>query len=122
MVRDYDPNTEFVFVTVDADDRGDPMVLQTGENGVTPRHTHAQYMESQSMSRRKPGCVLRLDHVVDGMEPGWFVYLEREDVNFRVCRAGEDEDGNICRTSEERELHVDFSEGLRVLDVQMAPL
>ena len=78
MVRDYVPNVEFVFVTVDA------------------------------ASTATPSCSGRA-------RTGWFVYLEKEGVTFRVCRAGEDENGNICRTLEEHELHVDFGEAFRVL-------
>jgi len=122
MVNDYDPNVEFVFVTVDADNRGDPLVLRTGENGVTPRDAQARYREAQSMSHWKPGCVLRLDDVLDDVEPGWFVYLWREGVTFCVCRAGENEDGNVCVTEEEHELHADFGEVFRNLRIQVEVL
>ena len=53
-----------------------------------------------------------------GVEPGWFVYLRSEGMTFRVCRAGEDENGNICRTSEEHELHVEFGIGFRAVGIQ----
>ena len=68
MVSDYDPNIELVFVTLDNDNRGDPMVLQTAESGVTPRDAYERYRESQSIERWEVGCVLRLEEVVDGIE------------------------------------------------------
>lgn len=118
MVSGYDPIIEFVFVTLDNDNRGDPMVLQTAEGGVTPRDAYERDRALRFIDQWKAGCIVRLEEVVNGIEPGWFVFLGRDDATFRVCRAGEDEDGNICRSEEERDIHVDFSECFRFLDFQ----
>ena len=68
MVSEYDPNMEFVFVTLGNDNRGDPMVLQTAENGVTPWDAYEHDRESQSIEQWKAGCILRLEDVVDGID------------------------------------------------------
>ena len=67
----------------------------------------------------KRGCVLRLEDGVDGIESGWFVFLGRDGASFRVCRGGEDEDGSICRSDDEHDLHIDFAECFRSLDLQV---
>ena len=52
------------------------------------------------LSQLRPGQVLRLDEPVDEIREGWFVYLGRDTGNFRVCRLGEDEEGELCETDE----------------------
>ena len=44
------------------------------------------------------GTVVRLSELVDGVEPGYFILLDRDDKIITLCMVGEDENGDICTT------------------------
>jgi len=62
----------------------------------------------------KPGDVVRLTQLANGIEPGMFVILDVDNERIRLCVLGEDPaSGDMCRTDETVELPLRFARLLK---------
>ena len=58
----------------------------------------------------KPGTVYNLTRGIEGISPGTYILVEDpiDSAEVIMCLAGEDENGDICTTEHEVEIHRDF--------------
>jgi len=61
-----------------------------------------------------------LTELVEGHEPGYYIYLGRDEVSFKMCLAGEDlKTGDICQTDEELTLPIRHAHYLKPTGINL---
>jgi hypothetical protein len=63
------------------------------------------------------GQILRLFEIVQGIRPGFYVFLEEGLVTAKLCVVGEDEDGDLCMTDQIMKVHIEFLELFRPVGI-----
>jgi len=71
----------------------------------------------RTYSKFQPGSLLKLNAPIDGIEPGYFVFIGESGNEFVIARAGEDEDGDIVASDEQHTVHVDYAEEFEATEI-----
>ena len=60
------------------------------------------------MTSIQSGQILRLCETVQGIPPGFYVFLGEALVTAKLCLVGEDKDGDLCKTDQYMKVHIEF--------------
>jgi hypothetical protein len=110
MLDQYDPSKEVVLLITDKAGKTLALQLTAHRLGCTPIDAYREWSKAERMGRFIPGEVLRLRDPIDGMIEAHYVFLNRDGIWMKLCRAGLDDDDEVCTTDEQFRVHSDFED------------
>ena len=111
MIQNYDPQKELILVVKDKSEKILAIQLRAQQLGLTPKEAYRVWSRRNGMGTLIPGELVCLKNTAQDIQPGHYIYLNRDRAFMRLCRVGlDDDEGEMTTTEDIVKCHIDFEQ------------